>query len=216
MFKSFLIGLCLSFIASIPASAFVVGGDVTGGKAGDRGGMFIQLDPATGFSVGHDNFDKAHLYAFDELQNAASASVLSVDIGIDVAVGQKFSSHYVFFDAFRRGTTQTSYVDFSAPILGVATSEANLALSDVFSNPAVQYVSGGSRGLESGDIISIDASMSNRLNLNWLSSSPGDYVRVFTLAETTTNPTPIPLPASWLLMVAAFGGLNVLRKKSES
>jgi len=189
------------------ASAFVVGGNVNGGLAGDRGGVFVELDPTTGFMVGRDNFDTDHLYAFNENQNVTASTDISLDVGSDIGAGQSVSSHYVFFDAFDFGTTQIGYVKFGAPIIGVATSTDNLFATDIFGSPSITYVGRFIRALEGPDDVSIDSSDPNRLNLDWKTSSPGDYVRVFTQADVT----PVPLPSGVALMLFAFGGLGLVR-----
>lgn len=208
--KTFVTAALAVVSSATVASAFVVGGNVTGGLAGDRGGVFVELDPTTGFMVGNDNFNNAHLYAFDENQNTSSSVALSMDIGADISSGQAFSSHYVFFDAFRSGTTQIGYVDFSTPIIGITTTAQNLAATDSFGHPAVTYVDPSLRGLEVHDIVGIDQTNANRLNVDWLASSPGDYIRVFTQADVT----PVPLPSGVALMLFAFGGLGLVRRRS--
>lgn len=161
-----------------PASAFVIGGQI---ERQTGNGAFVKLDPSAGFSVGADTFDDCNLYAFDEDQNIALASPVRVDIGDDDGVipqGTVVASHYVFFDSL--SGTHRGYVDFDAPILGVAAFQASMAATDWLANNDVNYISMELRGLEEGDQVWIDPENPNRLWVFWAGSSPGDYIRVFT------------------------------------
>lgn len=198
-------------LSATSASAIVVGGSVTGGDALTSGGVFTILDPQTGFTVGNDSFDSPNLFAFKEGQNATANKTFSVDFGSDLTSGQMFSSHYVFYDPKIKGT-QSGYVDFDAPIIGIASSEANLAATDIFSHNKVTYVMGAARGIEGGDSVSVNASNPSRLMVNWKASSPGDYLRVFT--QSSANPAAVPVPAGLALMLTAIGGLGLFRKKA--
>lgn len=161
-----------------PALAGVLGGGIVQ-QHGQ--GQFIQLDPATGFTVGQDNFDTDHLYAFDEDQTITLTAPLAVDIGGSdgvIPAGSAVASHYVFFDSI--DGFQIGWVTFDAEILGIATQSDTLAASDFLAKSAVRYVSTRLRGLETSDMAWIDAENLNRLWVSWAGSSPGDYIRVFT------------------------------------
>ena len=134
--------------------------------------------------MGADTFQAPHLFAFDETQNVVSETGVAVDVGADVPPGEVVASHYVFFDP---GPTQrlVGWVDFDAPILGVATSRARLDASDGLQATGVRYLSPGLRGLERpegpwGDRVWIDPEDPHRLRVDLVAGSPGDYVRVFT------------------------------------
>lgn len=198
-------GLALALCAS-SANAVVVGGMVTSGS-----GSFIELDPSTGFSVGNDTFQDPNLYAFNEDQNISIPSEIQVNIGTNPQAGEVVASHYVFFDP-GPGTRQQGYVDFDADIFGVATSTAFLAASDFLINNAVTYLNPTLRGLESGDVVSIDPGNSKRLLVDWFAATPGDYVRVFT-KESPTFDAPIPLPAAGWMLLGAVAGLAGLRRR---
>ncbi len=201
--------------AIFPAQATIISGAVTGGSALDLGGTFINLTVPFSSStptntVGDDNFQTPHLYGFNEEQNIVLTSTVAVDIGTSPTAGQVVASHYIFFDPLSTGTTQTGYILFDADIYGVATSTANLNNSDFLANTGVTYENPTLRGLEAGDVVSIDGSDSTRLNVNWTAASPGDYVRVFTMHSALAE-----LPEPGTLIVFGFGllGIGAMRRR---
>ncbi|MEL7114793.1 MAG: hypothetical protein AAGP08_04240 [Pseudomonadota bacterium] len=134
------------------------------------------------FAVGEDTFDTDHLYAFDEDQNIELPHDIRVDIGGvsgRIPEGTVVASHYVFFDSL--SGIHHGYVYFDAPILGVAAFQDTMAATDFLANTSVNYISTELRGLEEGDYVWIDADDPHRLWVYWAGSSPGDYVRVFTM-----------------------------------
>lgn len=160
------------------AGAFVIGGQITRQSgAGD----FVKLDPACGMTVGFDTFDDDNLYAFDEDQNILLIEPVRVDLANErgfIPAGTTVASHYVFFDSL--DGVQIGYVDFDAPILGVAAYQQSMAATDYLANTSVTYISPDLRGLEEGDEVWVDQTNPNRLWVYWAGSSPGDYIRVFT------------------------------------
>ena len=164
---------------SLPAAADIIGGGLWQ-QAGQ--GRFVILDPGAGFAVGADTFDDDNLYAFPEVQGIALGADLAVEIGTGpIPAGTPVDSHYVFFDSV--DGHHFGFVQFDAPILGVATSQASMAATDRFGHPDITYLSPSLRGLETGDEVWIDADDPTRLLVLWAGSSPGDYIRVFTLAS---------------------------------
>ena len=166
---------------AIGASA--AGATVLGGEIVDQSGsgQFVKLSTIESFAVGEDTFDDCNLYAFDEDQNITLFSPVRVDIGGDrgmIPQGTVVASHYVFFDSL--DGIHIGYVDFDAPILGVAALQNTMAATDFLANTQVKYISTELRGLEDGDRVWIDEHDPNRLWVYWAGSSPGDYVRVFT------------------------------------
>ena len=144
-------------------------------------GQFVKLDPSTAFTVGQDTFDSDDLYAFDEDQNIVLDAPIRVDIGGEggvIPAGQTVASHYVFFDSL--SGLHYGYVDFDAPILGIAAFQDTMAATDFLANTSVTYISPELRGLEAGDVVWVDQSDPHRLWVYWAGSSPGDYIRVFT------------------------------------
>ena len=163
---------------AMPAAATVIGGEIV--RQNDVG-VFVKLDPSTGFAVGADTFDDPNLYAFDEDQNITLEAPIRVDIGGEdgiIPAGEIVASHYVFFDGL--AGVHLGYVDFDAAILGVAALQDTMAATDFLANTAVTYLSPWLRGLEPGDRVWVDQSDPQRLWVLWAASSPGDYVRVFT------------------------------------
>lgn len=72
---------------TVPASATIIGGSVTGGTALTAGGIFVKLTAplANPFgppdSVGNDNFQSSDLFGFDEAQDITLGAPLTVDVG---------------------------------------------------------------------------------------------------------------------------------------
>jgi hypothetical protein len=209
-------GLSLALVASA-AQAVVVSGAVTTGT-----GAFVKLVPGSDFrsspadTVGDDNHQSIDLFAFDEDQNIVLLTDLTVDqvnaglgptvvSGLDILAGVTVASHYVFFDPI--GTTlQRGNVTFDAEIVGVASSTGTMAASDFLANSGVTYLSPTLRGLEAGDSVSF---VGQTLFVDWTASSPGDYVRVFTLRSPGAD---VPVPAAGLLLLTGMAGLAGLRR----
>ncbi|MEP5153068.1 hypothetical protein [Planktotalea sp.] len=168
----------LPLLVATSANATVIDGHILR-QSGN--GDFVILDPREEFSVGNDTFDDCNLYAFDEDQNILLIEPIRVDIGPETGVipqGTIVASHYVFFDSIN-GIHQ-GYIDFDAPILGVAVQQDTMGATDFLANTQVNYISEELRGLERGDYVWIDENQPNRLWVFWAGSSPGDFVRVFT------------------------------------
>ncbi|MEP3277527.1 MAG: hypothetical protein ABJN26_15035 [Stappiaceae bacterium] len=165
-------------LLATPVLAMVTNGEVV---RQNGNGKFVILETSNPFSVGNDNFNTDNLYAFDEDQNILLSEPIRVDIGGTngfIAQGETVASHYVFFDSLA-GIHQ-GYVDFDAPILGVAAFQNTMAATDFLANNSVNYISTELRGLEPGDYVWIDENDPHRLWVFWAGSSPGDYIRVFT------------------------------------
>lgn len=149
-------------------------------------GSFVKLETDGGFTVGADNFDDCNLYAFDEDQNIVLVEPVRVDIGgIDgiIPAGSEVASHYVFFDSL--DGVHHGYIDFDAPILGVAALRDTMGATDYLANTNVTYIGEELRGLEQGDHVWVDEEYPDRLWVYWAGSSPGDYIRVFTERSPT-------------------------------
>ncbi|MEM8980491.1 MAG: hypothetical protein AAGD04_13475 [Pseudomonadota bacterium] len=175
LLSAILAALCL-MPSALPAT--ILDGGITR-QSGN--GTFVKLDTKTPFDVGADNFNTDHLYGFDEDQNITLVEPIRVDIGgIDgsIAAGTVVAAHYVFFDSING--IHIGYVDFDAPILGIAAFQDTMAATDFLANTSVNYISTELRGLEQGDLAWIDENLPERLWVYWAGSSPGDYIRVFT------------------------------------
>ncbi len=168
----------LSALIAGPATATVLDGAILQ-QTGN--GTFIKLTTDVPFDVGRDNFNTDHLYAFDEDQNIVLDRPIRVDVGGEMGIipqGQTVASHYVFFDSI--DSSQYGYIEFDAPILGVAAQPDTMDATDFLANTSINYISTDLRGLETGDEIWIDVQNPFRLWVLWAGSSPGDYIRVFT------------------------------------
>jgi hypothetical protein len=220
MFRTTFACILTAAVLAGPAGATVIGGAITGGSALTGGGVFIKLTaPFTesnpDSTVGDDNFQTPNLYAFDENQNLTIPSEIMVDVGTNPQAGDIVASHYIVFDPGPT-TSMSGWVEFDAPIFGVATQTGTLAASDfLFVSGLVTYENPGARGLESSgmnEIVQIDSMNPNRLNLiNWRASSPGDVVRVFTMESPGAV---VPLPAAGWLLLSGVGALAALRRRA--
>jgi len=162
----------------VPALATVTGGAILQQRGS---GEFVKLETDEPFAVGNDTFDDDNLYAFDEDQNIALKEPIRVDIGGEdgvIPADTTVASHYVFFDSLNG--VHIGYVDFDAPILGVAAYRETMAATDFLANTDIEYLSLDLRGLERGDRAWVDTEDPHRLWVYWAGSSPGDYIRVFT------------------------------------
>lgn len=172
------IALCVALLGVQPVSAQILQGKIVQQSGA---GQFVLLDTETPFAVGEDTFDDDNLYGFDEDQNITLVEPIRVDIGSEkgwIPAGTVVASHYVFFDSL--SGIHTGYVDFDAPILGIAAFQDTMAATDFLANTGVTYLSTELRGLERGDYVWIDETLPTRLWVYWAGSSPGDYIRVFT------------------------------------
>jgi hypothetical protein len=176
------IGIAVALAASVfatPASAIIINGAITGGSTLGLGGIWQKL-VALPAAVGNNNQQSPNVFGFDEDQNIVIPAEIVVDIGTNPAAGETVASHYIFFDP-AVVSSAIGYVDFDAEIFGIITSTGNLLASDFLINNAVTYNSPTLRGLEAGDVVSIDPANPFRLLFDWRAGSPGDYIRVLTM-----------------------------------
>ena len=195
--KTALLGGAL-LLPAASLQAAIVAGEVTGG---DSGGSFVQLDPAPGTNIGNNNNNSPNLFALDEMQNVTLASAVA-----GIAAGTVVDSHYVFFDPVNSPASSViGNVTFDGPILALITGTSALAGSDgIFGNANVNYLNPNNRGLEGPDTASF---MGNQVFVNFVATSPGDYIRVLTASA-------VPEPGTWAMMLLGFFGLGAaLRQK---
>ena len=134
-----------------PAQAIVLDGQIL--RQTGRG-EFTILNTETPFAVGEGNFNTDHLYAFNEDQNIVLDDLIRVDIGgVEgrKAAGTEVASHYVFFDSY--SGVHFGFVDFDAPILGIAAYQDTMGVTDFLANTSVTYIGANIRGLEKGDLV---------------------------------------------------------------
>ncbi|MCR4336968.1 MAG: PEP-CTERM sorting domain-containing protein [Candidatus Omnitrophica bacterium] len=198
---------------SSKAEALIVTGQITGGTALTQGGSFIELIGFNG-AVGNNTFQNNNLYGFNEDQDIALPSALTADVGmLNLPTGTEVASHYIFFDP-RNTQTVHGFVEFDQDVLAIMTSRPNLMASDLLITNSVTYLNPVLRGLEpitNRDIAWIDAVNSNRINLRFRASTPGDYIRIFT--EQAPPSHSAPEPASMLLLGAGLSGAFFLRRR---
>src|SRR3954452_13786392 len=94
-----------ALVISVPATATIINGVVTGGSAQSAGGIFVKLTVPLANplgppnSVGDDNFQSPNLFGFDEDQNILLTAPLTLDVGTSpIPAGTTVASHYIFFD----------------------------------------------------------------------------------------------------------------------
>jgi hypothetical protein len=220
--KNLSVGIALLlFTASIPSTADIIGGTVTGGTAQTAGGTFVKLTVPLSNpfgppnSVGNDNFQSPNLFGFNEDQNILLSAPLTVDVGTSpIPAGTTVASHYIFFDP---GPSQhiIGTVNFDSDVLGIITSTATLAASDFLAQTGVNYLNPTARGLEPGDSVTISGPQ--QILFDTFASSPGDYVRVLTAFSPGGGPPPtVPEPSSIVLLGSGLIALaTLLRRKTR-
>lgn len=165
---------------------------------------FTQTNPDN--TVGGDTFLDPNLYGFDEGQFTVSDDLASEVAGL--TAGMVVESHYIAYNP-RQRTTLAGYVDFDAPIVGIATSLSGMLAANTLVNTGVTYLNPRFVGPERVDRAAIDNI--TRVLLNFRASSPGDYMRVFTMVQ----PPQVPLPAAAWMFLAGLAGLAGHRKKQR-
>ncbi|PCJ27297.1 MAG: hypothetical protein COA96_03685 [SAR86 cluster bacterium] len=215
--------VALSLLLSVStAQATLIDGAVTGGTALSNGGIYQKLGVPLGNpfgpvnSVGANTFESPNLFGFDESQNTTTTGVLSYDYGVGGATGSTtnagsiaanttVASHYVFFDPINASIQ--GWIEFDSKILGVITSTATLAASDYLANTGVNYLNPTLRGLEGNDkIITVT---NNKVFIDFVASSPGDYIRIL----TEFSPAAAPEPGMLLLLSISLLGLGLSRRR---
>jgi PEP-CTERM motif len=196
-------------VSGAPAGAAIVSGKLTipaaaAGFSAARAalpvpsdGSFLRVDSIpSGLVVGLDNFNDANVRGFDERQNVRLDRRLFLDGGRSIAAGTRIASHHLVFDPATL-MSATGSVVFSGQVLGLGTSRGVLARTDFLGVPGVAYQNPTSRGIEEvSDWANFDG---KTVNFHFVTSTPGDSIRVFTAAAA------VPEPSSWALLLTGFG-----------
>lgn len=199
-----------------PASAAIVAGKITGGQVLQDGGTFVQITDLDTLVIGKNNFDDNNLYAFNERQNVVSDSIIRTDVGRHIKAKEMVASHYIAFDPIR--SSVEGWIEFDAPIIGIATSTDFLDASDFLMNGSVTYQNPAARGLEGRDQISIGGALGQIVYLSLWASSPGDFIRVFTeksqlAVEMKISEATVPLPSAVALFAVGVCAVGLTRRR---
>ena len=145
---------------------------------------------------------------FDEQQGVVLASALNTDTGV-IAAGTKVDSQ--LFAVNGPSATVDTSATFSGAVLGIIyiSGSGNYGPSDFLGAPGTTYneASCGNCGFEAGDDFLNFAG--NTVSFHNGYSSPGDFARVITAAESGG----VPEPAAWGLMFAGFAGVGGLLRR---
>lgn len=191
--------LWLGLVGATQAS--VVSGSVTLGT-----GSFVELDPTVPFAVGEDQQNTDSLYAFDEQQDFLLTRDLRVSGNAVISAGTRVASHFVFFDPLT-WSHQAGSVTLSERVIGVLTSTWLLDWTDFLAAPTVDYRTPYLRGIENPDVVTFSG---NTVYVDWIASTPGDYIRVL------TEVAPVPLPGTAALMLGGLAGLAAMRRRRKA
>lgn len=209
--KTLAAAICANLLLCAPLQAAVVGGAVTGGEVYGMGAQFQKVTPGDGFSVGGDEINQVHLFAFDERTQVLATSDIVGEIGGTVRAGMVVDSHYVFYDPPHPHMGQVGYVDFDRPVVSVVASNASVRETVEYGLDIVRYRGDPARGLEAEDQVWIDPQNPFRVWTSWFASRPGDHLRIFTDASSS-DLLATPLPAPGLLLLGGVVALWVRRR----
>ncbi|NNL99731.1 MAG: hypothetical protein HKO62_03200 [Gammaproteobacteria bacterium] len=161
--------------------ALQTGGALTGGQAFSDGGTLLVNDPAVP-SFTNNVFDDDNLRVFDEQQQLVLPGNIILDVArpgattLVIGAGSTVSSHLVVFDP-AVSKDAIGFIEFDEPVLGIFRSSAGLNGGDaVLGILGVTYGVNGP-GLDGPDDVMISG---NRVDIDFTTVSPGDYLRVVT------------------------------------
>lgn len=167
-------------LVALPAAADITGGSIT------------IFDPPA--QTGNNNQQVNVLLGFNELQQVTLTEDLVLNAAT-IAAGSRVSSHYIIYDPPGGSSSITGNATFDGDVLAILTERNDLNATDaLFGQPATQYLSPNFRGLEAGDEALLG--QPNEVLFNLTAGSPGDYVRVLTVA--------IPAPSAAALAAIAL------------
>lgn len=127
---------------------------------------------------------------------------------IDEQTGPEGKSWYIFVEP-KSPKIVEAVITFDAPIVGVLTTDADLAATDAtYGAAGIAYATTTSTGLD-GVLDSVSYTPgSNQLTIRFAVSDPGDHIRVFT--------SPVPEPSTYALMAAGLLALGVTKLRRRS
>lgn len=194
--KKAILLLAAALAVTTGVQALIIDGDgYTRPRVFGEGGFIKIVDPS-GISVGMDNFNEPFLYGFDEKQKVLFDGVL-------------YNSHYVFFDPKTLGESDgfrlVGSVLFDSPIAKIIDDRLTQWLTDdIFGLPSVTYLYPALIGLEGGNSAIIDPDNPNQMLWDTTASSPGDWLRVLTIAEVSDSGTTALLGLAGLACLIGF------------
>jgi hypothetical protein len=196
------------------------------GLAGVTGLGDILPDASANYAANAFNDTSIVVHGWNERQNYTLTNALRVDANtvgtwslsndaeLTIAAGTAIDSHAFYFDPLNPqtvGDTPTKQVKFTfdQKIIGViytsiSSTNSKLYQSDYLRSNGAAPAFFGSRGLETGESLTVVDNYSVTFNI--AASNPGDQVRIVTEA--------VPEPAS--MVALALGGLGVLRRRRKA
>lgn len=201
MKKTFFAALAATMaMVSAPASAVTT---VDGTAAGSASGgplvpvLFEEItNPVTGQNVGDDPFNLPSLFFMREATNINVGPLSSI---VSLSADTMVDSFYILFDpeTTNPASTVVGEITFGQDILAIITDTDDLEATDSrFGRTDVDYRNDPFRGLEGNDSASF---LDDTLNVEYVATSPGDFIRVLTVAA------PVPEPSTWLMLLLGFG-----------
>lgn len=178
------------------------------------GGCVIESNPPN--PVTQDPNDNA-LRVWEERQNVTLTEDLRVDRIADpgnpvvggsagnwvIKSGSIVSSHYIQYD----GPRMQAQIEFDSVIFAIITADQKLFDSDFLGLPGLDYNDFINRGLETNDT----TTFSDRfVDVNFTTTSPGDWMRLITAFSPTAEARETPAPAALGLFAL---GLAALRRR---
>ena len=200
---------------SVPASAVIVLGTLTGGSVLTAGGSFVKTNATLTPNIGVNLINGFNIYGLNERQGGTLTNATrfwttkTLAAGVTdtaIAVGTRVNSHLLFLDApagvVVDPITGRDTVTFSTKIIGYRWGQNSLAASNAtLGNRFVTY--GILRPLETSN----DAISFSGRTLTYSLSSPAstsDFVRIITA---------VPEPTTWGMLMVGFALVGVAARR---
>jgi len=229
-FRLLFLTILVWLIGGSVAYATAIGIDILSGSSVGALSDFTAPFPfeSTGNTIIPNGYNDNTLWIWDEQQNVILSANLYVDwvadssvsyvtplaTGYNINAGTVVSSHYVQWDPDGTGRVVAT-LHFDSDIFGYITTDQALFNSDAaLGLPGVAYNNFLNRGLEPAEDSVIIGATAADVDINWLASNPGDWVRLIT-AYSPSAADPIPEPATFLLLGSGLLGLVGFKKKRK-